>query len=177
MALKQDQFRYFAHLFLLGLIFFLLFTTNTLSPTLAYEEISEEYFHFDEKDRRVNITLYQMEAENEAVFYFSFHLYANSTNNITLFIEPETEWNLTQIQVNIGEEVNATVTNGNLNLDPDVISFFGLDLQRENRTDEIWAYLFIGVITPGWQKTPWAVVPGILALLVLLIRKHRKASN
>ena len=122
-----------------------------------------------------------MEAVNEAVFYFSFHLYANSTNNITLLIEPETEWNLTQVQVNIGEEVNATVTNGNLNLDPDVSSIFSMVLQRENRTNEVWAYLFIGIITQGWQKpwlaVPWPVVPGILALLVLLIRKHRKATN
>jgi hypothetical protein len=174
MAFKQNQVRCFAHIFLLGLIFFLFLTTNTPSPTFASEEISEEYLHFDETDERVDITLSQVTVKNEAIIFFSFHLYANSTTNITLLIDPETEWNVTHIQVNISETVNATVTNGNLGLDPDVYARFKMIMQRKKITNEIWAYLYLRVITHGWQKTPWPVLPGILALLVLFIKRHRK---
>jgi hypothetical protein len=69
------------------------------------------------------------------------------------------------------------VTNGNLDLDPDVSALFSLVIRRENVTDEIWAYLFVEVITFGWQKTSWPIVPGIFALLVLLIKRHRKTIN
>jgi hypothetical protein len=150
---------------------------HTLSPVFAYEEESEKYVHYDETDPRINITLVQLTVANEAVIQFYYHLYANSTGNITLLIDPETEWNLTSIQVNIGEEINTTVTNGNLNLDSDVFAIFTLILQRENVNDEIWAYLSIGIITRGWHKTPWPVFPGILAFVVLLVRRYRKILN
>ncbi|MFX0122638.1 MAG: hypothetical protein ACFFAE_03315 [Candidatus Hodarchaeota archaeon] len=180
MADKQNPLQIFSLLFLLVLLFFLLFEDSALSPAYSYEENIEKNYHFDERDSRLNITLIQLNVANEALIHFHFHLYTNSTTNITLYIDPVTEWNLTHFKVKIGEKINVTVTNGNLNLDPDVSARFKLILQRKNTTDEIWAYLFVGIITRGWQKAPWpsvVVVPGILVLLVLLRKRHQEMKK
>ena len=119
------------NILLLVLILFLLFATNPLSPTFAYEAISEEYLYFDETDERIDITLSQVTVQNEAVIYFSFHLYPNSTTNVTLLIYPETKWNLTHFQVNIIQLWNSNmfVSSEGMELLLDVMDFWLPDLK------------------------------------------------
>jgi hypothetical protein len=176
MADKKNPLRALSLLFLLVLLFFLLIDDSALSPAITYEKEIEKDVYLAATDNSKEPQIFALSCANEALITFYFHLFPNSTNNITLLVSPESVWNVTSIKINLGEAVNVTVTNGFQDLDPDVGSIFILVIQRINITDEVWAYLYVGVITRGWQKAPWlgvVVVPGIFTLVVLYRRRHQ----
>lgn len=153
-------------LIILSVLCFSLLSTNMSSYVVAYEKQFEENFHIDETNPILKYPLFHIQVFNEIFFHCS--LSTDSTNNITLLVEPKAEWNISQLLIRIGESVNVTVTNGNLNLAPDVSALFKLVIERVNNTDVISGHLFVGVLTFGWQQNvPWPVVPGLLALTVL----------
>lgn len=163
---------------IIGIIFLLLLLPQIiLQVSLAagnYEREIEQDFHIHSDYQGLEKIILQYPVANEALIDFSCSLNANSTNNVTILIEPQSEWNITPTKLHRGEMINGTVTNGYLDLDPDVASSFDLVVRRENITDEIWGHFFIGIITRGWSKVPWPIIPGIFLLFLLAIRHRRK---
>ena len=114
--------------------------------------------------------------KNDALLQIYCHLFSNSTKNVSLLIEPD-DWNVTRIPLTIGQEVNMTITNGEVlerRLGSDIAAFFSLFLQRENVTDEIHGLVNVIVLNIGWQIAPWSLVSGVIALFFLLIRYKQK---
>lgn len=73
----------------------------------------------------------------------------------------------------LGDFLNETVTNGDLGLDPDVASGFQFFILKANQSDDIWGYLFVGVITYGVDTVFWPVLPIIIAIILLAKRKRK----
>ncbi len=124
----------------------------------------------------LEIPLVDKIVRNDALLQIYCNLFSSSTKNISLLIEPD-DWNVTRIPLAIGQEVNVTVTNGEVlerRLDSDIAAFFSLILQRENITDEVHGLLSVIVLDIGWQIAPWPIVSGVIALFFLLIRHKQK---
>jgi len=114
--------------------------------------------------------------DNEALIEIYCHLYANSTGNITLLIDPDF-WNETLIPVAIGQTINVTVTNGNLNLDSDVAAILQVSIQRKSTTDVVQGLVILKVITSGWRKVPWDSFVSFGLLLFLALMKKSKRNS
>lgn len=126
----------------------------------------------------LNDSIIRLHVNNEAIIRIICSLYANSTGNITLFVEPASEWNMTNIFVGIGQEINVTVMNGVVRTPPsDVPAIFKLFAQLESITDEVWGTLIVVVINRGWEPVPWFLLPGVLALVLLGIKRYRKMKH
>lgn len=177
MVHKLHPLRWLPLLFFLTSIFSPLFNNYSFTSIVAFEEEFNKDFNYDAMDSRLRFVLIQLSVLNDAVIYLQCSLSPDSTNNVTLLIDPETEWNITTLNVNIGESVNATVTNGNLNLAPDVGARFSVFMYRENITDIVIGNIFVGVLTRGWQKAPSPIVSGLLALTVLSLMNYKKKKR
>lgn len=177
MAFKQYFFQ------VSSLFFLILITLSLLKiyiiPITAFDfkhEIKED-FHFDSSHLAIE-KLFLQSCGNDAFFNIWFHLFANSTNNITLLIEPD-NWNVTHIPVAVGQTINVTVTNGEV-IEPypnDLPTGLKLLLQRENVSDEVWGHFIFGIITFGWDTAPWPVIPGVFALVLLWAIRRRKKQQ
>jgi hypothetical protein len=123
-------------------------------------------------------SIIRLHVSNEAEVQIYCYLYPNSTSNITLLVEPKTEWNVTQIKIGISQEINVTVTNG-IVLPPfgDVAAAIELFVQLENKTGVVWGSLVVVILTRGWEIAPWPLVPGLLALVVLFVYRSRRHKH
>lgn len=151
---------------LLGLTGFS-FSMTLIPATVAFEKMYEFEFHHDETTPNVKVLVKDISVSNDALIQITCFLFANSTNNITLLVEPEDEWNVSHIKVNRGQTINVTVTNGVVIPPPsDYAASFVLYIQRESVTDVVAGTIVIVVLAYGWTA-PWPVIPGMLALLLL----------
>lgn len=152
-------------------------------------EMYEGYFHLNattEPETNESF-LYMYPVYNDALFQLYCYLSPNSSNKIKLFVDDENElleapgastWNVTHIPMEVGQEINVTVTNGVVRHPPsDVPSFFSLYVLRENVTDEVWGHYVITRIDVGWQPVPaLTLIPTLLAFF-LLAKSYRKVKR
>ena len=119
---------------------------------------------------------------NEAIIQVYCYLYPNSTTNITLRLEPTTEWNVTHVDIGIGQEINITVTNG-IVLDPypsEIPAHLELFIQMENETDQVWGVYNVLVVDQGWDdrvRANWTFIPSIMALLLIYSKRSRTSKT
>lgn len=115
---------------------------------------------------------------NEALIQIWCQLYSNSTNNITLLIEPESEWNITRIEVGIGQQINVTVTNGIVRPPPsDVAANFYLYIVRKDLNNEVQGILIVKILTRGWDVAEWPVIPVVLVLFLLYGKRRLRLRH
>ncbi|MFW9777934.1 MAG: hypothetical protein ACFFE8_03690 [Candidatus Heimdallarchaeota archaeon] len=141
-----------------------------------YEQIPPTHFYYGNNTEETQIATQGVAVVNEAWVEIYCHLYANSTNKITL-VPTRAYWNLTSISVAPGQIINVTVTNGNLNLDSDVAAGLQLYIVRPSADDVVQGVLILRVITPGWQKVSWEWFAGLGALIPLTFLKKLKKKH
>ncbi|MHA1331418.1 MAG: hypothetical protein ACTSR2_10110 [Candidatus Hodarchaeales archaeon] len=142
----------------------------------TYEKEIKADFYISETYSVLNKTLKQVTVLNEALLRLFIKIYGNSTNSVNIFIEPQSEWNFTPQRLYPNDSINVTLTNGFLDLDPDVASMLWVILCRDNVSDRIWGSYFIGILTKGYYKTPWPFwVP--LFTLVLLTKRLKLGTH
>ena len=169
-----DQRLYFLTLFILLLVP-LNSPHNKIHETIAGTPTDERY----EKDFYLNGSqdyyLMRKHVNNEAIVQINCHLFANSTSNITLIVKPESEWNISHIQVGIGQNITVTVTNGVVRTPPsDVPAAFELRVLLESCMAEVWGQILVVIVTRGWEPIPWPLLPAIAALLGLYLTRQQK---
>jgi len=116
---------------------------------------------------------------NEAIVQFNCHLFANSTSNITLVIEPESEWNVSRVVVGIGQNITFTITNGVVKTRPsDVAKGYFLWIHVEPEIAEVWGKVIVIIVSLGWDPAvPGFLFPGFLSLLLFVVIRSWKTRK
>lgn len=149
-------------------------STATVLSKHKYEgSFGPENFHGD-----LNTSVKRLHVKNEALVQIYCYLYPKSTNKIILRLEPTNGgtygWNVTHIDIGIGQEINVTVTNG-VTPNPypgDLYAFIELFVQLENETDQVWGTFTVWILDRGWDyHTPWSFIPGVIALLFIYLKR------
>jgi len=154
------------------------FPLNKIHEAIAGTPSDERY----EKDFYLNGSkdyyLMRKCVNNEAIVQINCHLFANSTSNITLIVKPESEWNVSHIQVGIGQKITVIVTNGVVRTPPsDVPAAFELRILLTSSTAEVWGQVLVVIVTRGWEPISWPLLPVIIALLGLYITRQQKRKT
>ncbi len=117
---------------------------------------------------------------NEAIVQFNCHLFANSTSNITLVITPESEWNVSRVEVGIGQNITFNATNGVVRTPPDDTGAgFYVWVHLETEIAEVCGKATAIIIYSGWSPAPGFLLSEVLSLLlfVVIIRFRKKGKK
>jgi len=152
--------------------------TSTSDPN-NYDSINRYSYRFNFNESvEQNVSMIQHTLRNEAIVQIYCYLFSNSTKSIKLLVNGK-GWNVTSIPVNIGQKVNLTITNGVVNpTGGDVIGIkLDLWLLRESQVDPVYGLLEVVVLDRGWYPTPWHILPGVFALVVIWMRRKRNKRD
>ncbi|MHA1227383.1 MAG: hypothetical protein ACTSPV_11625 [Candidatus Hodarchaeales archaeon] len=174
---SKENYKVFRRLFFLPLLFSVVISSSMTLATPVYEKEITKAFHLISPSDPKQTQIADEYMKNEALIDLQCSLTSNSTSPITILIGPESVWNVTSLLVTPGRRINVSITNGKQGISADTRSPFGVTIECNNDTFEIWGYIFIGIITYGWEEALWPFIPSMLAILLVTTKYRRKKTG